>query len=757
MSIDVKTMPTDEDRRMLREAMRGFLSAHWSRANSRVVASDLLADPNSDAERSRAEFWQNAVALGLADLGEDPAEGGTRELAIVMEELGFAACPAPLFANGIANLLLFHLRDQGDSVSPLDQLLAKQPMLAIAFADYDCEGNAGRVQAGRDGLSGQLRFVEGAATATHLLVFVKQVASIAIVATTAAGVEVSATPSMGESILSDVSLSGVSAPLIGVPDGLLRDLTMVARLSLLARAYGAARRSFEMVVDYAKERRQFGQPIGRFQAIQHKLANCLIGLEGVRLTLQNATAAFDLRQADWRYFGAAAVAFGSTTLRQVSLETHHTWGAIGYAEEHEAPQHFRRIHNDVVRFGGASQARAELADTLLTSGGALPEYDLGKAGNAFRTEVRRWLEAHWSGERKSMSDRRPYDKRDFHQDFARDIGAKGWIAMSWPKVFGGQERSPLERLAFMEEMEKVDAPRVGAEIQAVALMRYGTRAQQEKYLPEILMGNSMFGMGYSEPDAGSDLASLRTTAVRDGESWVINGQKIWTTTWWGKYMFLAARTNPNVSLRHRGISLFIVNMSTPGITVKPARTMYDGSFANIFYDNVRVPVDALVGDVDGGWEVLTGALATERGLVGGGIVTKAARIFDLLCKSIQVAETGGRPLRLDPVVRDQIGRLASEIEVGRQLMLSCAARDGVPNPSEAAISKVFSGELLERLGEAALDILGTAGTLSEGAPGAVAEGKLEHALRHSLMWVISIGTNEIQRNIIAQQGLGLPR
>jgi alkylation response protein AidB-like acyl-CoA dehydrogenase len=747
MSIDPNRMPTDEDRQMLREAVRGFLSSRWS-----------LPDASSSQPGETARFWQEVVAQGLADFGRDKTEGGLRELAIAMEEFGFAACPLPLFANGIANLLLARIQDGGTPVMELEQLLAKRSMLSIAFGEYDHDRNAGSVHAAGKSLSGRLRFVEGAATATRLLIFSGDPASLAIVATDARGVEVTATPSMGEKILFEVSLSDVAATPIRIPEDLIRDLNLVARLCLLARAYGAARRSFEMVVAYSRDRRQFGQPIGRFQAIQHKLANCMIGLEGVRLTLQNAAASYDLQQADWRYFGSAAVAFGGTALRQTSLETHHTWGAIGYADEHEAPRHFRRIHNDVVRFGGVSQARMELADLLLRPDGSLPEYDLGCAGNEFRSEVRQWLETHWSGERKSASDGRPYDQRDYHQDFARDMGAKGWIGMSWPSAFGGQERSSLERLAFMEEMERAEAPRIGAEIQAMALMRFGTQAQQERYLPEILAGESMFGMGYSEPEAGSDLASLRTTAVRDGQTWIINGQKIWTTTWWGKYMFLAARTNRDLSTRHRGISLFIVPMNTPGITVKPARTMYDGSFANIFYDDVRVPLDALVGEVDGGWQVLTGALSTERGLVGGGIVTRAARIFSLLCDYVRTAEPGGKPLRDDPVVRDRIAQIASEIEVGRQLMLHCASAGAdATSPSDAAISKVFSGELLERLGEASLDILGMVGTLSEGAPDAVLRGKFEHALRHSLMWVISIGTNEIQRNIIAQQGLGLPR
>jgi alkylation response protein AidB-like acyl-CoA dehydrogenase len=202
--------------------------------------------------------------------------------------------------------------------------------------------------------------------------------------------------------------------------------------------------------------------------------------------------------------------------------------------------------------------------------------------------------------------------------------------------------------------------------------------------------------------------------------------------------------------------MFIVPMSTPGITVKPATTMYDGSFANIFYDDVRVPADALIGPLHGGWKVLTDALANERGKVGGGIVLKVAHAFDLLCRDVRDA---GPALCDNALVRDRIATLAAEIEVGRRLMIHCAelANSGTTPPETGAISKVFSGELMERFGEAALEILGPRAALSQGAAGALRHGRYEQGLRHSLMWVISIGTNEIQRSLIAQRGLGLPR
>ncbi len=737
MKPDTDWLPGDEERGLLRDSLRGWLAAHWPAAGAIERSSDRTAV---------ATLWQGLAAQGIVALGRDPAEGGLREAVIVMEELGRAAAPAPMAGTLLANLLLARLA--GDTSALADGL-----RLAVACTDA--------LQVDGAQASGTLMPVDGAAHATHLLV--PRDDALALIDFEAGGVQVQPTRALGldgHAGWCEVRLHNAALRLLPLPRAVAASARALLRLLLLARAHGAARRAFELVVDYAKERKQFGQPIGRFQAMQHKLANGLIALEGVRLTLQHAAGAFDLGLADWAYFAAAAPAFAGQALRQVALETHHAFGAIGYAEEHEAPRHFRRVHLDTLVLGGAQQARRELAAALLDDETAtLPEYDLGPAGNAFREEVREWLQTHWTGERKAAFDRQPFHDREFDPAFLQDIGRTGWIGLTWPMEHGGQARSAREQLAFVEAMERAEAPRFGAAVQANALIMHGTPAQQARYLPEILRGEAMHGMGYSEPEAGSDLAALRTRATRvsddTGEHWLINGQKIWTTTWWGKYMFLAARTDPEARPPHAGISMFIVPMDAPGISIKPATTMYDGSFANIFYDDVRIPSDHIVGPVNGGWKVLTDALANERGTVGGGIVLKVAHAFDLLCRDVRVVPE----LRRDPLVRERIGALAAEIEVGRQLMLHCAelAESGTTPPELGAISKVFSGELMERFGEAALDILGPRAALSQGAPGALRNGRYEQNLRHSLMWVISIGTNEIQRSLIAQRGLGLPR
>jgi alkylation response protein AidB-like acyl-CoA dehydrogenase len=739
---------SDDVGEMLRDSLRGFFDEQWN-------ANCIRQGP---AAQETTEIWIKLVGQGVATLGSKPDEGGLREAMVALAELGRAACPAPLWSAVLANLALSTSRSKA-AVELLQALHAGAARVAFSFGTLDPDPGAATIRVSDDYVDGLLRFVEAAGSCTHLLVAIDR-SRLGLVALDAPGVEVVPTRAMGAWGLYEVRLSALPVALIELDDRMLGDLLIRGKLALAARAHGAARRSFELATDYARERHQFGQPIGRFQAIQHKLANGLIALEGVRLMVDHAAKLHDLDDRDWGYFANCAVAFASDALRRTSLEIHHALGAIGYAEEHEAPLHFKRVHLDTMGLGGASHAKRSLASSLLDADSSgLPEYDLGPAGNALREQVRGWLEQNWSGERKAGFERKPFAKREFDAGFARNIGMTGWIGLGWPEEFGGQARSPREQIAFMETMERGEAPLIGAAIQANALMMFGTPEQQRKYLPEILQGEAMHGMGYSEPQAGSDLAALRTSAVRDGDHWVINGQKIWTTTWWGKYMFLAARTDKEAKPPHAGISMFIVPMEAKGITVQPATTMYDGTFANVFYDNVRIPLENIVGEVNGGWKVLTGALAFERGLVGGGIVLKVAHAFERLRRHVIAKDDTGHALADDPLVRERMAVLAAEIEVGRQLMMHCAdlAADGVTPPEYGAISKVFSGELMERFGEAALEILGMRAMLSEKMPGAIDNGRFEQNLRHSLMWVISIGTNEIQRSLIAQRALGLPR
>src|SRR6266851_3150557 len=697
-------LPGDHERSMLRDAIRTLLEQHWPSDKAKAFAAEPAA---------AAGLWRVLAEQGCTVLGADPASGGLREILAVMAELGRAACPAPMLDAAIVNTLLAEAAaGNADLARFLGALHAGEVYACVSFGALDPDRGVGGVTVSDGRVSGTVAFVDAAAPATHFVIFDAGGPSVAIVERTAEKVRLTPTRAMGMDGLCKVAFADAPAVIVPVAAERVGDLLSLSRLCYAARAWGAADRAFELAVQYVKIRQQFGQPVGRFQAIQHKLANNLIALMGVQACLDNAASHYDRGIAEWRTFAAAAFAYAHVTLRQVALETHHTFGAIGYAE-----------------------------------------------GHAFRREVRAWLAEHWSPPRRAAYEADPKTHREHDPQFALDIGKTGWLGLTWPRKFGGLERSPYELLALLEELNRADAPRAGAPIQAASWMIYGSPEQQARYLPEILRGEVVYGMWYSEPNSGSDLASLRTRAVRDGDGWVINGEKIWTTTYWGDYMWLAARTDPAAKPPHAGISMFIVRTDTPGITRRPIQTMYDGEFCNTFFDNVAVGADALVGEVNRGWEVLTGSLGTERAFVGASILTKLARQFEEVCDHLRTLEVDGRPLRLDPIVRDTIGGFAAYLEAGRQLSIkpiSIIARGAEPT-WEAAVPKVFAGELLERFCQSALDMLGMAGTLSAGNDEAPMRGRLEQKLRHSLMWVISLGTNEIQRNMIAQRGLGLPR
>jgi alkylation response protein AidB-like acyl-CoA dehydrogenase len=733
---------SDEERALLRESVRGLLEDRWP----------AEAHPDNVRKPERmAAVWQGLCDLGLAELGAGE-DGGLAEVAVVLEELGRASSEAPVLAAVLANRALADRRAD-DAV--VDRLLAAvhngSAAPIVAFDDHNPTNPAGSLRVEGDSVSGEVGFVEWGECATHLLAFTANGTRLLVVDLDQPAAQIRATRAMGAPGLSAIMLDAASCHVVPLDPATVADLVRVSRIGYAARSLGAAGRGFELAANHARQRRQFGKLIGGFQAIQHKLADCLIAIDGCRLVVENAARQVDQDDPGWRIAASAAFATAATNLRRVALQTHHTLGAIGYAEEHEAPRHFKRIHVDLLRHGGVRAARAELAEHFLDGPGVFPRIDLGDAGNAFRDEVDGWLRTTWTAERRAEFLTRTYKEREYDPDFALELGATGWIGLAWPTEFGGQGRRPLEQVAFLEMMEKHEVPRAGAPVQAPMLMVHGTPEQQQRYLPGILAGRFLFGMCLSEPDSGSDLASLRTAAVRDGDEWVINGQKIWTTSYLGTHLLLATRTNPDADPRSAGISLFFVPTDAPGVTIRPSTTMYDGSFANIFFDEVRVPAHDMIGAENAGWDVLMSALATERGFYGGVMILQLMHLFEVLCEYLRESH------RDEPAVREAVGDFAAQLEVGRRMMIRCAelAESGVTPLTEAAISKVFSGELMERFGEAVMDLLGLPATLSEDAPGALLRGRIEQRLRYSLMWVISLGTNEIQRTLIARRGLGL--
>jgi alkylation response protein AidB-like acyl-CoA dehydrogenase len=345
--------------------------------------------------------------------------------------------------------------------------------------------------------------------------------------------------------------------------------------------------------------------------------------------------------------------------------------------------------------------------------------------------------------------------RTFHQK----LFERGWWAIGWPREYGGLGKAAVEQYIFIEEMEAAGAPAMRLSITSVApaIMRAGTEAQKRDWLPRILRGEVEFAVAYSESNAGTDLAALTTRAVLDGDEWVLNGQKMWNTgAHTATHNWVAVRTEPDAP-KHRGISMMIVPMDRPGITVQPLYTWSSIRTNAVFFEDVRVPRDHLVGERGLGFYYAMMALDFER--IALGSVGLLRRLLEELKVFVRRTKRDGRPLGAIPWVRRTLADLEMRVEVGRQIgLLNAWMMDQGEVPTkEGSMAKVYVTELNARLAAAGLEILGLAGQLAADDPAAPLHGRLQWLYTLSPLPRFGGGSNEIQRLIIAQRGLGLPR
>ena len=383
----------------------------------------------------------------------------------------------------------------------------------------------------------------------------------------------------------------------------------------------------------------------------------------------------------------------------------------------------------------------------------------------FRQEIRDFLREelpeNWDPLGKSGDTAE--EQQAFSRGMSKRLADKGWLTLAWPEEYGGQGRSIMEQVIYNEEMSYWNVPGTELGTGAISwvgpvLMLAGTDDQKREHLPPIAKAERYWCTLYSEPGSGSDLASLQTSAVRDGDDFVINGQKIWTSSAhfadWG---WLAARTNPDAP-KHRGISIFMMDMKSPGVEVRPIYNMAGGhDFNEVYFNDVRVPSGNLVGTEDRGWYTLAVALDFERS--GVGYSAGARRTLDALTRYVRETERGGSPLSRDPNVRRKLAQRYVETEVSRWLSYRVAwmqSQGQIPN-AEASMSKMYGTELTQRVARTGMEILGMAGQLSGDSKWAPLYGHIQNSYLMSTSSTIAAGTSEIQRNIIAQRGLGLPR
>jgi alkylation response protein AidB-like acyl-CoA dehydrogenase len=387
---------------------------------------------------------------------------------------------------------------------------------------------------------------------------------------------------------------------------------------------------------------------------------------------------------------------------------------------------------------------------------------------AFRQEVREFLKRELPSGWEGLDEGDEYEGEgwEFTRGLARKLAEKRWLTLSWPKEYGGQDLPIMEQVVYLEEMAYHMVPSATLDMGVggigwvgPTLMLYGTEEQKREHIPLIGSGKRFWCTGYSEPDSGSDLASLQTQAVSKGDYYLVNGQKIWNSG--GHVMdwcWLAVRTDPDAP-KHKGISLLLVDMKSPGIKVKPIANMASAhNFNQLFFEDLKVPKANLVGEENRGWYYVAVALDFERSHIRDAAIQQR-RLDELiqLLKGGSLAKSPSSPR--DASVRHRLAETAIEIEVGRWMAYRVAWMQGqglVPN-SEASICKILITESSQRLARTVLWVLGLYGQLASDSKGAVSKGKFERDYLLSVAATIAGGTSEIQRTIIARRGLGLPR
>ncbi len=384
----------------------------------------------------------------------------------------------------------------------------------------------------------------------------------------------------------------------------------------------------------------------------------------------------------------------------------------------------------------------------------------------FRSQIRGFIDQNlpkgWGQAGGEMEEETDPTRKGFIKQWRTALGQKGWIAPHWPTEYGGAGMSPGEQFIFNEEMAESRAPQtggMGVTMIGPTLILYGTPEQKQEHLPKITSGEVQWCQGYSEPGAGSDLASLQTRAVRDGDDYVINGQKIWSSgAHNADWMFMLTRTDPDAP-KHRGISMLLMDMKSPGIQIQPLVNMAnDHLFNQEYFDNVRVPVSNRVGEENRGWYVGATLLDFERSNIGSSISLRHT-VNDITQFVREAAKTGSVPVRLTSSIRAELAERAIEAEIAKLFsyrIISIQKRGQVPN-YEASVNKMYRSEVQQRLAQTGMKAIGLYGNAFKGSKYAAMKGRISHMYLSSVSATIAAGTSEIQRNIIATRGLGLPR
>jgi alkylation response protein AidB-like acyl-CoA dehydrogenase len=708
---------------------------------SRVAPSEVLHEALETPVPNPPPYWKAAADQGLQGVHLAESVGGQGfgilELAIVAAEFGYGAVPGPFVPSAIASALI--------AANDPDAEILRELASGDVIAAYAIDSGLTATRHG-DGLviRGEARAVPAAAQASVLVLPVAIESGEKWVVVDADQLEIEPVASVDP--LRPIAHVRANAVQVGddrVLSSLERTLARAVITTVLAaEAIGVARWATDEAAAYAKIREQFGRPIGQFQAIKHKCAGMIAETERATAAVWDAARAIGerLENADsdsaFEFAAAVAATLAPVAAQHCAQDCIQVHGGIGFTWEHDTNVYYRRAIVLAASFGRAADHPQQVVDTATTTGMRSIDIDLDPDTLKLREDIRAEVAAL-----KAI----PKEER------FTAIAEGGWVQPHLPKPWG-RASNPIEQIIIAQEFSsgRVKRPQMGIAAWIIpSIVAYGTHDQQQRFLPPTFRGEMIWCQLFSEPGAGSDLASLTTKATKVDGGWRITGQKIWTTgaqySAWGA---LLARTNPNAP-KHQGITYFLLDMKAEGVEVKPLRELTGNAMFNtVFIDDVFVPDDMVLGEVDRGWEVSRNTLTNERVSIG----SSEPPFLASLEQFVEFVRDG----HFDQIEQHEAGRLIAEGHAAKLLnmrstLLTLAGGDPMP---AAAISKLLSMKTGQGYAEFGVSSFGTDAAIGDQGE---LSGKWAEYLLAGRATTIYGGTSEVQLNIIAERLLGLPR
>lgn len=760
---------TDEGvRAALRETAAKYLAARISR-------EDIAAQADGPEATLKRELWVEVASLGWTGLGLEESQGGAglslADRVVLFEEFGRSLTTLPFFSG--VGLVTPVVREDDDLAR---RVAEGSSVVTLAWAERHATmtspdlATVARHEGGAVYLSGLKVRVPDLGVADEVIVSARGDGGtqLYLVSRAAPGVECYAEPSIDGTRRSG-TLELRDAParlLVGAPrsEAVLATVAREASVALCYEALGVADEVLRDAAAYAATRQQFGRPIGSFQAVAAPLADRYVALELARALAEWAARACDRGEDADVAVAAAKAACAEAAIRTVEVAI-QVAGAIGFTWEHHYHRFLRRALWIDGFEGGASSQRARVASALLDERRAprvVEQYDDDDLA-AFRSSVRAWIEASLPTDARGLDLVEPLETyEEVKEQWRRLMVDTGLLVAHWPESLGGRGESPLRTALFREEAIRAH-PRVshgdgGSDLVAPLLMAYGTDEQQRRYLDPIRRETEFWAQGFSEPDSGSDLASLKTRAVAEGDVWVLNGQKTWSTyAPVAEWLFVLARTDPDAS-RHRGITCFIVNAKAPGVEIRPIRDIAGtDEFGEVFFTDVRVPSSDVLGPVNEGWSVAVMTLAIERVIESCEDIGELDFLMDRLLDCLSDWGDDAAGYRRDAEVRQRVASLWSSLQALRLVQYRClrALEESPVPPPESEILKLAWSEVSQQVARLGIDLFGPLAHTSSRASTIARFWEFWYMMSRSV--TIYAGTSEILRSVIAERILGLPR